>query len=252
MRCMQFNHVKSCALCHQGMDFPHPEERPEVNCGACHSAEASQHTASLHGQAAARGDPLAPSCTDCHGTHHIKSHLDPTSPTRVMNIPFLCGECHHEGTAVSRTRNIPEDRILENYSLSIHGTGLFRQGLTVTAVCTSCHTSHDILPHTDSRSSIHHDNVAATCAQCHGQIEQVHVAWIALPPHRRDPDLGPVEVFGRETRRVQHRASTRLSGLLSDACAVSVERGELFRHDAGGRDSMTSSVVPCWQMLIST
>ena len=58
--------------------------------------------------------------------------------------------------------------------MSIHGEGLFQQGLTVTAVCTSCHTSHDILPHTDPTSSIHRDNVAKTCTQCHGQIEQVH------------------------------------------------------------------------------
>jgi predicted CXXCH cytochrome family protein len=164
-----------CAMCHQGMEaFPHPENPAPPDCGACHATQATQHAASLHGQAAARGDPLAPTCTECHGTHGIKSHRDRTSPTAVMNIPFLCGECHHEGTRVSRTRNIPQERILENYSESIHGAGLFRQGLTVTAVCTSCHTSHQILPHTDPRSSIHRDNVAGTCTQCHAQIEQVH------------------------------------------------------------------------------
>ncbi len=163
-----------CAMCHQGMDFPHPEPRPRVDCGLCHAGQAQQHRTSLHGQAAARGDRLAPSCTDCHGQHNIRSHRDPLSPTRVMNIPFLCGECHQEGTPVSRRPTIPQDSILENYSESIHGTGLFRQGLTVTAVCTSCHTSHQILPHTDPRSSIHVRNVAATCMQCHAQIEQVH------------------------------------------------------------------------------
>ncbi len=163
-----------CAMCHQGMDFPHPDERPSPDCGLCHSREAEQHNRSLHGQAAARGDPLAPSCVECHGDHDIRSHTDPLSPTRVMNIPFLCGECHHEGTSVSRTRNIPQDSILENYTESIHAEGLLRQGLTVTAVCTSCHTSHQILPHTDPQSSIHRDNVAGTCMQCHAQIEQVH------------------------------------------------------------------------------
>jgi cytochrome b subunit of formate dehydrogenase len=58
--------------------------------------------------------------------------------------------------------------------MSIHGEGLFRQGLIVTAICTSCHTAHDILPHTNARSSIHPDNVAATCTSCHVQIERVH------------------------------------------------------------------------------
>ena len=163
-----------CVMCHAGLGFPHPEDVPAVDCSLCHRAQAEQHGESLHGQAAARDDPLAPSCVDCHGTHDMQSHTDPSSPTAVMNIPVLCGECHHEGTPVSRTRNIPQDRILENYSQSIHGEGLYRQGLTVTAVCISCHTSHQILPHTDPRSSIHIDNVAATCTQCHAQIEQVH------------------------------------------------------------------------------
>jgi cytochrome b subunit of formate dehydrogenase len=164
-----------CGMCHLGFTgYPHPDEPGSVDCGLCHAEQAEQHHTSLHGQAAERGDPLAPTCNDCHGGHDVRAAHDPRSPTRVMNIPFLCGECHHEGTEVSRTRNIPQDRILENYSQSIHGAGLFQQGLTVTAVCTSCHTSHEILPHTDTRSSIHYDNVAATCMQCHAQIEEVH------------------------------------------------------------------------------
>jgi cytochrome b subunit of formate dehydrogenase len=95
-----------------------------------------------------------------------------------VNIPLLCGECHREGSPVSRTHDIPQERILENYSMSIHGDGFFRAGLTVTAVCTSCHTAHNVLDHTDPRSSIHRDNVAATCTQCHARIEDVHVRAI--------------------------------------------------------------------------
>jgi cytochrome b subunit of formate dehydrogenase len=75
--------------------------------------------------------------------------------------------------------------------MSIHGEGLFRQGLTVTAVCTSCHTSHDIRPHTDSRSTIHADNVAATCTTCHGQIEQVHRKVIEGQLWTEDPGKIP-------------------------------------------------------------
>ena len=181
-----------CTTCHMGLEFPHPEDRFKVDCAMCHAEQGRQHTASLHGQAAARGDPLAPTCQDCHGTHDVLSHTDPRSPTRVMNIPFLCGECHREGAPVARTRNIPQDSILVNYSLSIHGEGLFRQGLTVTAVCTSCHTSHFILPHTDPRSSINHNNVARTCEQCHSQIEQVHRQVIEGRRWREQPDQIPV------------------------------------------------------------
>ena len=145
-----------------------------TNCVKCHAKIVDEQHQSLHGRAAARGDKLAPTCLTCHGSHSIQSHLDPAARTAVMNIPLLCGGCHREGSQVSLSYNIPQDRILENYRDSIHGAGLFQKGLTVTAVCTSCHTSHFILPHTDPRSSIAKANIAHTCTQCHARIESVH------------------------------------------------------------------------------
>ena len=162
-----------CADCHGAHDIQ-PAAAKAFNCVECHGTEVAKQARSLHGQAAKRGDELAPGCADCHGGHDILPSSDPAAATAVMNIPVLCGRCHQEGSPVSLNRDIHQDRVLENYSMSIHGEGLFRQGLTVSAVCTSCHTAHDILSHTDTRSSIHHDNVAKTCAACHGQIEQVH------------------------------------------------------------------------------
>jgi len=169
----------ACVECHSDLD---PKKRRHstrrdlelVDCSGCHKSESVAHNNSLHGAAATGGDPLAPLCADCHGTHDVLSAADPDAPTAVMNIPLLCGNCHREGSPVSRTHEISQENILEHYSMSIHGEGLFQQGLSVTAVCTSCHTAHDILPHTDARSSIHSDNVAATCTTCHAQIERVH------------------------------------------------------------------------------
>ncbi len=167
-----------CVDCHEDLAGSkrrrHAEDLEPVDCGECHKSQKVAHNDSLHGAAAARGDAQAPNCADCHGKHDVLSASDPDATTAVMNVPLLCGSCHREGSPVSRTHEISQERVLENYSMSIHGEGLFRQGLTVTAVCTSCHTAHDILPHTDVRSSIHADNVAETCTSCHGQIEQVH------------------------------------------------------------------------------
>jgi cytochrome b subunit of formate dehydrogenase len=167
----------ACVDCHKdlaGIRRRHADDLEIVDCGGCHKSQAVAHKNSLHGAAAANDDPHAPSCADCHGKHDVLSASDPDASTAVMNVPLLCGNCHREGSPVSRTHEISQESILENYSMSIHGEGLFLQGLTVTAVCTSCHTAHDILPHTDARSSIHGDNVAATCTSCHGQIERVH------------------------------------------------------------------------------
>jgi len=192
-----------CTDCHVGFSFPHPEEPESPDCGRCHGTQSRQHRQSLHGQAAAAGDPLAPTCAECHGSHDVLSNRDPNSPTTVMNIPVLCGGCHQEGTEVSERRDIPQDRILENYSLSIHGTGLYRQGLTVTAVCTSCHTSHFILPHTDPRSSINEANVAATCMQCHGRIEEVHLQVIEGRLWEEEPHKIPACVDCHQPHKIR-------------------------------------------------
>ena len=115
-----------CTGCHadlEGKDFPH-EKPARVNCGTCHTTEQEQHARSLHGKAIARGDTLAPHCVNCHGNHDIVPVKDPRSAVAPLKVPFVCGQCHREGTTVSRNRPIPEDNILENYSESIHGEAL--------------------------------------------------------------------------------------------------------------------------------
>ncbi len=195
-----------CANCHSdlaGKELPHPEKLARVDCGACHSDQQSQYAESLHGKAAQAGDKLAPSCKQCHGTHNILRSATPRSPTSTMEVPRLCGQCHHEGSPVSLTHNIPQENILSNYTESIHGAGLFQKGLTVTAVCTSCHTSHFVLPHTDRRSSISRANVAKTCTRCHAQIENVHRKIIRGELWEKQPHLIPACVDCHEPHKVR-------------------------------------------------
>jgi cytochrome b subunit of formate dehydrogenase len=183
-----------CVECHRDVDpddLPHEEELAPATCDTCHEQQVRQHAESQHGKAHADGVKLAPTCVTCHTKHAMRSHLEKDSPTSPVRIPQLCGTCHTEGTEVSLTRDIPQHKILENYSLSIHGKGLFRSGLNRTAVCTSCHTSHWILPHTDPRSSINPDRVAETCKQCHEWIEDVHRKVIEGKKWQESPDTIP-------------------------------------------------------------
>ena len=166
-----------CVGCHVGYnpdDTPHTADSRPVQCGVCHAEIASLHAKSLHGQAIARGDPLAPRCIDCHGTHDILPRSDPRSPVYPLHVPFTCGKCHQEGAPVQRQRVIHQAHILENFSESIHGEALLQKGLVVAPSCASCHTAHSILPHTDPASSIARRNIAATCTKCHAGIEAVH------------------------------------------------------------------------------
>ncbi|MCL5746336.1 MAG: cytochrome c3 family protein, partial [Acidobacteria bacterium] len=195
-----------CVNCHadlEGKPLPHPEKLARVVCGNCHPDEQAQHDESLHGKAVKRKDPMAPGCATCHGTHDIKRANAPQSRTSTMEIPKLCGNCHREGSPVSRTHNIPQDNILGNYLDSIHGEGLFRRGLTVTAVCTSCHSAHFVLPHTDPRSSISKQNVVKTCTKCHARIETVHQKVIRGELWEKKPHMIPVCVDCHEPHKIR-------------------------------------------------
>lgn len=168
-----------CISCHQDADeLPHEENLEQVNCGICHDVAQEAFDSGIHGIALQRGDLYAPTCVECHGKHGILPPDDPKSSTYKMNIPYMCGKCHREGAPVARIYNISERNILENYSQSIHGEGLFKKGLTVTATCNDCHGNHLILPHTNPKSSISLNKIAQTCMKCHARIEEVHVKVI--------------------------------------------------------------------------
>jgi predicted CXXCH cytochrome family protein len=193
-----------CTSCHSDVkELPHPDKLARVECGQCHSDEQKQYAASVHGKKAAQRDAFAPSCTTCHGTHNVLRPSSPGSPTSTMETPRLCGGCHSEGTPVSLTRQIPQSKILENYMDSIHGEGLFKRGLTVTAVCSSCHTAHFVLPHTDPRSSIAKQNIARTCTHCHAQIETVHRKVIRGELWEKQPHMIPACVDCHSPHKVR-------------------------------------------------
>ena len=196
-----------CKSCHADLaqlkEFPHPDKLKPVDCGSCHADEQTQYAASLHGKATARGDKLAPTCKTCHGTHTVRRPSAAGSPTSTIEIPRLCGQCHQEGTTVSQTRQIPQTNILGNYMDSIHGQGLYQKGLTVTAVCTSCHTSHNVRPHTDPQSSIAKQNIVKTCTKCHAMIETVHRKVIRGELWEKQSHLIPACVDCHEPHKVR-------------------------------------------------
>ena len=133
---------QDCTNCHEDADvddFPHNEKLDPVNCGNCHDKEKSKFDSGVHGRSLKENHLYAPTCTECHGKHNIFSPEDQKSPSYRMNVPYLCGKCHREGAPVARIYKISERNIVENYSQSIHGEGLFKKGLSVTATCVDCH-----------------------------------------------------------------------------------------------------------------
>jgi cytochrome b subunit of formate dehydrogenase len=100
------------------------------------------------------------------------SKVDPNSLVFPLNIPQLCAKCHQEGKSAAVRYKGKQHSISTNYAESIHGKGLMKSGLTVTATCADCHSAHKSLPKDDPNSSINPKNVSGTCGKCHFGIEE--------------------------------------------------------------------------------
>jgi uncharacterized protein with PIN domain len=166
----------ACSQCHSEVNAsrvrPCETISREVDCTSCHDEIGKQYMSSTHGQLVSKNDLNAPSCKECHGAHGVLGRQDPNSPTFATNVPGLCARCHREGQKAAVRYTGRQHEIIANYTESIHGKGLLKSGLTVTATCTSCHTAHRVLPRTDPESSVNAANVPATCGRCHHGIEE--------------------------------------------------------------------------------
>jgi uncharacterized protein with PIN domain len=170
-------HAKiACSQCH--IEVKPSRLRPceaitkKVDCTSCHAEVSQQYQQSVHGQLHAKNDPNAPTCKDCHGTHGILGKHDTASVTFPTNVPDLCARCHREGKKAALRYKGQQHEIIGHYTESIHGKGLLKSGLTVTATCTSCHTAHRELPASDPQSTVNAKNLPQTCGVCHHGIQE--------------------------------------------------------------------------------
>ncbi|MDH5639384.1 MAG: cytochrome c3 family protein, partial [Nitrospinota bacterium] len=171
----------SCAECHSDVNEK-ADERPcvktgRVACANCHRGFGEQYTKSVHGKALAAGNMDAPYCSDCHGSHNIKFHMDPDSPTFKAEIPTLCGGCH--GGEKPPEAISPKGAVaMADYSSSVHGLEVLRKGHMAPAVCIDCHSSHGMLDSSNPASSVHRDNLPATCGSCHEDVYRDFVSSV--------------------------------------------------------------------------
>ena len=162
-----------CTDCHGSHDL-HAPTNPKSKiywlnvpstCGKCHENVLQTYRRSIHGKGAMEGKRESPVCTDCHGEHGIKSHLDPTSSVYATVISEkTCGRCH-ESEKLNTKFNLPADRV-SSYFESYHGMAS-KLGVTTVANCASCHGAHDVLPSSDPDSSVNKAHLSRTCGKCH-------------------------------------------------------------------------------------
>lgn len=154
----------SCVDCHEGIrELPHEDKLAPVSCGSCHSGVPETISASVHGTETAQ---KTVSCLSCHGTEHaIFPTRDARSPVYPLNVYRTCGACHFEKAPPEAGEAAPLS--FERYLDDIHGHGIVKSGLIVSATCVSCHGGHDILSSDDSGSRVAREKVVSTCGACH-------------------------------------------------------------------------------------
>lgn len=117
------NLPRTCAQCHAD---PELAKRHNIQVGNVYQL----YMDSIHGRAVSRSGLLvSANCSDCHGSHGIKPRTDPTSRVFRTNVPQTCGTCHAG--------------IQKIYAESIHSK-LPAGSEGPAAVCTDCHTAHQI------------------------------------------------------------------------------------------------------------
>jgi cytochrome b subunit of formate dehydrogenase len=189
-----------CTDCHRSHEIlPANDSKSPIykfnvpaTCGKCHSAVEQTFMQSIHGQGISRGNGLAPVCTDCHGIHSIKAHIDPNSSVSEQNLArTTCAQCH-EGVRLSQEFGVQGNRV-SSYLDSYHGMAA-EGGSVVVANCASCHGVHNILPSSDPRSTINKANLDVTCGKCHRGVTQKFTLNKVHMDFGQSKDIGSVAV----------------------------------------------------------
>jgi cytochrome b subunit of formate dehydrogenase len=163
-----------------------------ATCGKCHAAVSQTFMQSIHGQGISRGNGLSPVCTDCHGIHSIKAHIDPNSSVSEQNVArTTCARCH-DGVRLSQEFGLAGNRV-SSYMDSYHGLAAVG-GSAVVANCASCHGVHNILPSSDPRSTINKANLDTTCGKCHQGVTQKFTLNKVHIDGGKSKDIGTVAV----------------------------------------------------------
>jgi cytochrome b subunit of formate dehydrogenase len=175
-----------CTGCHNSITkLPHQKPLPaSVGCVECHQQrwnaltkdpnadpkkrerlgvvmEQTQHyLKSAH----ARPNPkdqskVSAACHDCHDAHNIGAPNDAQRAEHRLQNPEVCGRCH--------------EKQKKAYLGSIHGKAIVDKKDTKSAVCSDCHTQHDI---TSPKTDIAKLAITRNCGKCHENAARTYMA----------------------------------------------------------------------------
>ncbi len=144
----------SCLDCHSAL--PEPLGVTQEKFGQDVHSQKGLTCVSCHGGDATSDDPEKAMSRSAGW----KGHID------HQQVPQLCGSCHSNPAFIRQYNPSLRTDQLAQYLTSIHGQRLAK-GDPKVAVCTDCHSVHDLRAPSDPRSTVNPVNVAKTCSRCH-------------------------------------------------------------------------------------
>ncbi|HUN68734.1 MAG TPA: cytochrome C [Burkholderiales bacterium] len=190
---------RECVDCHTGItELPHKAGATlKVSCVSCHDAvwrtaklenktqehvrlgvvvqQIDHYMKSIHARLR-RDDPSRSNaiCYDCHSPHYIYPKGSPERAEWRLSVPDVCGKCH------------AKER--EQYATSVHGKAVLGDKNPAAAICSDCHSTHDIadpskdtakLAITKNCGGCHAENLKTYTKTYHGQVNTLGYAYTA-------------------------------------------------------------------------
>ena len=187
-----------CVECHTNVTkIPHDKVDVKVSCVTCHESKLEdakdnnkpdqvakltgvvdmigRYMKSIHAQPSKTDQSHTnATCYNCHDAHYVYPPNSPNYNWWRLNLPYACGACHKSELA--------------EYKTSVHGQETLLQGNPKAAICSDCHTTHDIqnpfldktqLLITKNCGSCHKEQLESYQGTYHGQVNTLGFAYTA-------------------------------------------------------------------------
>ena len=188
----------NCVECHTNVTkIPHDPVTVQVSCVSCHESRLEdakennktdeivkltgviemigRYMKSIHAQPSKVDQSHTnATCYNCHDAHYVYPPNTPNYNWWRLNLPYACGACHKSELA--------------EYKTSVHGQLTLLQANPKAAICSDCHTTHDIqdpfldktqLLITKNCGSCHKEQLASYQGTYHGQVNTLGFAYTA-------------------------------------------------------------------------
>ncbi len=167
-----------CVECHKDItEIPHkPGVQQRVSCVQCHEdlwaaaqrdgkteqepklgmvvKQIDRYMRSIHARPNIKDQSRTnATCYACHDSHYVYPTGSPIRAEWRLNIPNTCGKCHVQERDV--------------YMISVHGSEVLQNKNPNAAICSDCHTTHDVAnAGLDSTKLV----ITRNCGNCHKEM----------------------------------------------------------------------------------